>query len=185
VDALLLCGGRGTRLDAAVEKPLFEVGGVPMIDRVLAALDGSRVGEVYPVVSPHAPATREHLADRPRIDAHGEGYVADLEFALADDRVAVPVLTVAADLPLLEPDAVDAVLDAHDAGSLAVYVPASLKRALGTSVDSTFERDGRELAATGANVVGDGRDETYVVEDRRLAVNVNRRRDAAVAEAWL
>jgi len=130
-------------------------------------------------------ATREHLADRPRIDAPGEGYVADLEFALADDRVETPVLTVAADLPLLVSAPVDAVLDAHGAGSLAVYVPASLKRDLGASVDTTFERDGRELAPTGVNVVGDGRDETYVTEDRRLAVNVNRRTDAAVAEAWL
>jgi adenosylcobinamide-phosphate guanylyltransferase len=185
VDALLLCGGRGTRLDADGEKPLFEIGGVPMVDRVLAALDGSRVERVFPVVSPHAPATRDRLADRPCVDAPGEGYVADLEFALGDDRVAMPVLTVAADLPLLEPDAVDAVLDAHDAGSLAVYVPASLKRELGASVDSTVERDGRELAPTGINAVGDGRDETYVTEDHRLAVNVNRKTDAAVAEAWL
>ncbi|MEF8842927.1 MAG: NTP transferase domain-containing protein [Haloarculaceae archaeon] len=185
MDTLLFCGGKGTRLDADVEKPLFEVGGVPMVDRVLDALDGSRAGEVYPVVSPHAPATREHLADRERIDAPGGGYVADLEFALADDRVGTPVLTVAADLPLLAPSAVNAVLGVHDDGSLAVYVPASLKRDLGASVDTTFEEGGRDLAPTGANVVGDGRDETYVTADRRLAVNVNRKRDAAVAEAWL
>jgi adenosylcobinamide-phosphate guanylyltransferase len=185
VDALLMCGGRGTRLDAGVEKPLLEVGGVAMIDRVLAALDGSRVGEVYPVVSPHAPATREHLADRSCIDASGEGYVADLGFALEDRRVETPVLTVAADLPLLGPDCVNAVLEAYESGSLAVCVPASLKRALGVGVDTAFERDGRELAPTGVNVVGDGRDETHVTADHRLAVNVNRTRDATVAEAWL
>lgn len=185
MDALLFCGGRGTRLEAEVEKPLFEVCGVAMVDRVLDALDGSRIDTVYPVVSPHVPATREHLADREWIDAPGEGYVADLEFALADDCVGTPVLTVAADLPLLVPASVDAVLAAHDDGSLAVCVPASLKRDLGASVDTTFEEAGRELAPTGVNVVGEGEDETYVAEDRRLAVNVNRKRDAAVAEAWL
>jgi adenosylcobinamide-phosphate guanylyltransferase len=180
-----MCGGKGTRLGPRVEKPLFEVGGVAMIDRVLAALDGSRVGSVYAVVSPHAPATREHLADRPYIDAPGEGYVADLEFALAEGRVETPVLTVAADLPLLDPGIVNTVLGVYEAGSIAVCVPASLKRDLGVSVDTTFERDGRELVPTGVNAVGDGRDETYVTEDHRLAVNVNRTRDAAVAEAWL
>ena len=185
MDALLLCGGKGTRLDSGVEKPLFEVGGVVMIDRALAALDGSPVDETYPVVSPHAPATREHLADRPCVDAPGEGYVADLEFALADDRITLPVLTVAADLPLLTADALDAVLAAHETGSLAVCVPASLKRDLGVSVETTFERDGRKLAPTGVNAVGERGDETYVTEDYRLAVNVNRTRDAAVAEAWL
>ena len=97
----------------------------------------------------------------------------------------VPVLTVAADLPLLDSGTVDTVLGVHEAGSLAVCVPASLKRDLGVSVDTTFECGGRELAPTGVNVVGDGRDETYVTEDHRLAVNVNRTRDAAVAEAWL
>lgn len=180
-----MCGGKGTRLDAAVEKPLFDVGGVVMIDRVLDALDGSRVGTVYPVVSLHAPATREHLDEWTCIDAPGEGYVADLEFALADDRVEVPALTVAADLPLLVSGTVNAVLGAHDAGSLAVCVPASLKRDLGVSVGTTFEYEGREIAPTGLNVVGDGRDETYVTEDPRLAINVNRKADAAVAEAWL
>jgi adenosylcobinamide-phosphate guanylyltransferase len=180
-----MCGGKGTRLDGGIEKPLFEIGGVAMIDRVLAALDGSRVDSTYAVVSPHAPATCEHLVDRPCIDAPGEGYVADLGFALDGDRIETPVLTVAADLPLLDSGTVDTVLGVHEAGSLAVCVPASLKRDLGVSVDTTFERGGRELAPTGVNVVGDGRDETYVMEDRRLAVNVNRTRDAAVAEAWL
>ena len=181
----MLCGGRGTRLEADVEKPLFEVGGRAMIDRVLAALDGSPVDSTYPVVSPHAPDTREHLAGRPCIDAPGEGYVADLEFALADDRVEMPVLTVAADLPLLTGAVLDDVLDAHESESLAVCVPASFKRDLGVSVGTTFEVSGRELAPTGVNVVADGRDETYVTDDYRLAVNVNRKADAAVAEAWL
>lgn len=180
-----MCGGKGTRLGSGIEKPLFEVGGRAMVDRVLDALAGSRVDSTYAVVSPHAPATRERLADRPRIDAPGEGYVADLEFALDGSHVDTPVLTVAADLPLLGSDTVNAVLDAYGTGSLAVCVPASLKRGLGVSVDATFERDGRELTPTGVNVVDERGDETYVTEDDRLAVNVNRKRDAAVAEAWL
>jgi len=179
-----MCGGRGTRLDAAVEKPLFEVAGRPMIDRVLAALDESGVAEVHAVVSPHVPETRAHLDGRSvrRFETPGEGYVADLGHAL--DRVEGPVLTVAADLPLLAGDAVDRVLYAHREGSLTVCVPAPLKRLVGVSVDHTLDRDGRELAPTGINVVAD-RDETehtYVTYDARLAVNVNRLSDARVAE---
>ncbi|MFB6217847.1 MAG: NTP transferase domain-containing protein [Halobacteriaceae archaeon] len=177
-----MCGGRGTRLDAGVEKPLFEVGGRPMVDRVLGALRASRAGEVVAVGSPHTPETLAHV-DAPTLAAPGEGYVADLQYAL--DRVEGPVLTAAADLPLLAADAVDGVIDAHETGSLSVCVPTELKRSLGVSVDAAFESGGRELSPAGLNVVGDGAETVRVVGDERLAVNVNRKRDAFVAEALL
>jgi adenosylcobinamide-phosphate guanylyltransferase len=178
-----MCGGKGTRLDADAEKPLFAVGGRPMVDRVVSALAESAIDGTFAVVSPHAPETRDHLAGRlPIIDTPGNGYVADLGEALADDRVSTPVLTVAADLPLLAGDAVDSVLDAHRPGaSLAVYVPVALKHLLGASVDADDD-----LAPTGINVVADTEEETtHVTYDARLAVNVNRQVDAAVAEALL
>ncbi|WP_226013176.1 NTP transferase domain-containing protein [Halomicrobium salinisoli] len=175
-----MAGGLGTRLDADREKPLVRVGGRPMVDRVIDALRVSGVERVYAATSPHAPATREHVSV-PAIETPGEGYVADLEAVLTDDRIDRPVLTVVADLPLLAPDAVDDVLAAHETGSLTVAVPAGLKERLGVSADTTFDRTGREVAPAGLNVVGDGPDRTLVVEDPRLAVNVNRPGDLTVA----
>lgn len=176
-----MCGGRGTRFDADVEKPLFPIAGRPMVDRVRDALDGSRVDTVRAVVSDHAPATRRHLADLPTIETPGAGYVEDLDAAL--NRVEPPVLTAAADLPLLDADAVDGVLRAREAGAVAVYVPAAVKRRLGVSVGETLEERGGELAPAGVNVVADGAEVRHVTEDVRLAVNVNTRADARVAEA--
>jgi len=181
VDALVICGGEGTRLGGEVEKPLVEVDGRAMVDRVLDALAASSVGRVHAVVSPNAPATHEHVRDRVRtIETPGAGYVADLGVAL--DRVPTPVLTVAADLPLLDPDAIERVLGEHGTGSLAVYVPVERKRALGVSVDSIQGIDGRDVAPTGVNVVSTGEERSTVVDDARLAVNVNRPGDLAVAE---
>ncbi|PSP64481.1 cobalamin biosynthesis protein CobY [Halobacteriales archaeon QH_8_64_26] len=238
-----MCGGRGTRLggengtDADLpEKPLIEVHGTAMIDRVLAALLGSRVETIHPVVSPHTPATRSHLtilsdgdvrgdalgrpdADADRtdaspveiLDAPGEGYVPDLGYAL--DRISPPVLTVACDLALLSSTLIDRALDRAEGtrASLAVYVPAALKRQLGVSTDTTWTQGGRELAPTGLNVVasdegtttktnhgnrsmeatdaesdtetGATNEATWVSYDARLAVNVNRPSDLVVAEA--
>ncbi|WP_121822059.1 NTP transferase domain-containing protein [Halostella salina] len=179
-----MCGGKGTRLDSDCEKPLFEVGGRAMVDRVADALAASAVETTYAVTSPHAPATATHVRERglTAVETPGDGYVADLTAALDDSRVESPVLTVAADLPLLDGNAVDAVLRAHDGGSLAVCVPAALKELLGVSADAAA--DGR--APTGVNIVGeDERDDVYTTYDARLAVNVNRRGDAAVAEALL
>ena len=244
-----MCGGQGTRLESTendpdpdlTEKPLVGVRERAMIDRVLAALLGSRVETIYPVLSPHTPETRSHLTtlfdgdarrdglgrfdvsddvDTDRTDASpidileapGEGYVADLGYAL--DRLSPPVLTVACDLPLLSSALIDRALDRTGGtrGSLAVYVPGALKRQLGVSTDTTWNQGGRELAPTGLNVVASDQmtntkaerdedrpmgatdaesdtetgatDETvWVSYDARLAVNVNRPSDLAVAEA--
>lgn len=176
-----MCGGRGTRLSLADEKPLVEIGGRAMVDRVLEALAGSGIERAYAVVSPNAPETRAHLEGRvPTIETPGSGYVEDLDRAL--ERVDRPALTVTADLPLLGADAVDRVLDRYEEDSTTVCVPAALKRELGVSVDTAFADDGRELAPTGVNVVSDGEDGVEVVNDVRLAVNVNRARDAWIAE---
>ena len=179
-----MCGGQGTRLDTDAEKPLVEVDGVPMVDRVRNALAASRVDAVHAVVSPHAPETHDHLqaAGASLVETPGEGYVADLTAAL--DRVGRPALTVAADLPLLAATPVNRVLDAAVGGrSLTATVPVDLKRRLGVSVDATFDHQGRALAPTGCNVVDGTDDDIYVSDDRRLAVNVNRRPDLLVAEA--
>ena len=181
-----MCGGAGTRLDADVEKPLFEVAGRAMVDRVvdaLAASDG--VDDVYAAVSPQTPRTREHLGARDDValvDTPGDGYVADLDAAL--DAVGRPAVTAAADLPLLAPEHVDRALaargDAADsAGSLSVCVPVALKERLGASVDTAF--DG--LAPTGLNIVAPGGENVHTSYDARLAVNVNRLGDADLAAA--
>jgi len=175
-----MCGGRGTRLDGDAEKPLFEVAGRPMVDRVRNALAESRIDTTYAVVSPHAPQTRDHLDGAlPLVETPGDGYVADLGVAL--EAVETPVLSVAADLPLLEGDAVDAVLDAAD-GSTSVRVPAALKDELGASTDADADSG---WVPTGVNVVGDDEDTVFRTWDARLAVNVNRRRDAELAERLL
>ena len=202
-----MCGGAGTRFEADVEKPLFPVGGEPMVDRVRRALEEGQVDRVHAVVSPRAPATREHLdGELSLIETPGDGYVADLAVAL--DRVDPPVVTVAADLPLLDATVVDRVVGAHDrrgaTGSMSVVVPTALKDRLGASADSVIpaeevpaafddQRSGGmgeggaeiacDLAPTGVNVVADTQEERmYLSYDTRLAVNVNRQSDAAIAE---
>lgn len=183
-----MCGGRGTRLEVDCEKPLYPIAGVPMVDRVRQALAASAIDRIYAVVSPNAPDTRAHLADElALIETPGDGYVADLGTALSDQRVTKPVMTVAADLPLLAPTTVDRVRERYTSrattGSLTVCVPVALKRRLGSSVDTTLADD-PHLSPTGVNIVGGAsamrlRETSY---DRRLAVNVNRLDDARLAE---
>jgi adenosylcobinamide-phosphate guanylyltransferase len=192
-----MCGGEGSRLDADVEKPLLTIGGRTMVDRVCDALLTARgVDGVHAAVSPATPETRDHLGARDDVavlETPGDGYVADLDAAL--DAVGRPAVTVAADLPLLAPEHVERALAARreaaadddaataddeaatDGPSLSVCVPVALKQRLGASVDTSV--DG--LAPTGLNVVDTGGDIMHATYDARLAVNVNRLEDAAVA----
>jgi adenosylcobinamide-phosphate guanylyltransferase len=173
-----MCGGRGTRL-AHGEKPLVEVGGKAMIDRVIDAVSPV-VDTIYAVPSSHTPETRTHLASRvPIIDTEGEGYVEDLTQALS--RVERPVLTVTADLPLLQTADVRAALAAYSGGSLTVCVPVARKRALGVSVGTRFDYEGEQVAPTGLNVVDEGGERVWVTDRVGLAVNVNRSGDLQVA----
>ncbi|WP_424016078.1 NTP transferase domain-containing protein [Halorubrum xinjiangense] len=215
-----MCGGRGTRLGDG-EKPLAPVAGRSMVDRALDALAASRVETAYTAVSPHTPKTRERLVERrdcdeggrsgdgtePEagslklvvVDTPGDGYVADLQLAMAEGPTA-PTLTLAVDLPLLDGAAVDAVLDAHaaaDAEALSVRVPAARKRELGASADAASRYDDgggggdspAERVPAGINVVGalDGAGDEAVraTRDARLAVNVNRPGDRRLAERIL
>ncbi len=176
-----MCGGAGTRLGAPVEKPLYPVAGTPMVERVADALAASRAERVFAVTSPQTPGTATRV-DLTAIETPGEGYVADLEHALADERLSRPVLTVAADLPALDAAAVDAVIEAAD-GALTVAVPVGRKRALGVGVDTAVRHDGTLVVPAGINVVGSGEALT-VSRDCRFVVNVNRPADARTAE-WL
>ena len=191
IPALVLCGGRGTRLgDDVGEKPLLSVCDEPMLDRVVRALRASSVSTVHAVPSPQTPKTRVRASELGLsvVDTPGEGYVSDLQHALS--VVDPPVVTVVSDLPHLAAEHVDdALTEAREVGgaplaSLTVCVPVSLKRTVGASVDTQFERGGTALAPTGLNVVGDDSTENVsIVADERLAVNVNRPSDREVAES--
>jgi adenosylcobinamide-phosphate guanylyltransferase len=170
-----MCGGEGTRLETEREKPMVPIGGTPMVQRVVHALEASGVERVFAVVSPATPETKATVPC-PTIETPGEGYVADLNRALADDRITRPVLTVAADLPLLDSGAVDTVLEAAE-GSLSVVVPVGRKRGLGLSVDTAFRYRGLAVTPAGVNVVSTDADSLFLRRDPQYAYNVNRPSD--------
>ncbi len=190
MDAIVMCGGDGSRLESTHEKPLYPLEGAPLIDRVCRGLEDSTIETIYAAVSPKTPDTRAHLERFESIcviETAGDGYVTDLLSLLERPSIEQPVFTVAADLPLLEAAVVDRILERYGGRkrSLTVCVPTALKRRLGVSVDTTLEAT-PHLAPTGVNVVGTT-DESMssVTYDSRLAVNVNRRTDARVASTLL
>jgi len=115
-DAVLLAGGRASRL-GAVDKPALRVGGVALLDRVLAAVQtaGRRI-----VVGPVSHPTSADVVTRE--DPPGSGPVAAIAAGLNHVDAAL-VAILAADLPFLTASVVDSLLAAMVSGTdVAVLV---------------------------------------------------------------
>jgi molybdopterin-guanine dinucleotide biosynthesis protein A len=95
-DAIVVAGGRSSRLGTGVDKTRVPVEGVPLLDRVLAAVAGARqrvvVGEPRPVAVGVRWAREEPIGGGP-----AAGVVAGLELVTAP-----MVMLLAGDLPRLD-----------------------------------------------------------------------------------
>ncbi|WP_203914895.1 molybdenum cofactor guanylyltransferase [Rhizocola hellebori] len=118
---MVLAGGRSRRMGGGL-KPLLRVGGVTMLDRVLAALAGS---SHTVVVGPSE--LDDHLAGVPRVQEQppGGGPVAAIGAGFAAVSAAARVAVLAADLPFLTAQALEQLTGA---GDCAVYVDGQGRR---------------------------------------------------------
>jgi molybdopterin-guanine dinucleotide biosynthesis protein A len=124
-DAIVLAGGSARRLDG-VDKPGLLIGGVSLLDRVLAAVDGA---DRTVVVGPARVTARP--VEWVREDPPGSGPVAGLAAGVA--KCAAPVvLTLAADLPWIAP-AISRLTAAVSDLDVAVLVDGSGRRSLLTA----------------------------------------------------
>jgi adenosylcobinamide-phosphate guanylyltransferase len=194
VTALVMAGGKGTRMKLKEEKPLLKVGGVSMIERVLIALkNAEKVDEVVVAVSKHTPKTARILkkAEVKVLETPGKDYISDTRYAVKKLKLGT-VVTISADLPLVTGEVIDEVVERYercDKPALAVMIPAETRERLGLEPNYLFWENGRRLVPAGINVI-DGRrigeaeleEETFVVDREEIAVNVNTPVDLKTAE---
>jgi GTP:adenosylcobinamide-phosphate guanylyltransferase len=109
-DAVVLAGGGGLRVGGA-DKPALLVGGVSLLDRVLAACRGARATVV---AGPRRPTAR--AVQWVREDPPGGGPLPALAAALAHVREDT-VLVLAADLPFIGEETVRTLLEAATGNS--------------------------------------------------------------------
>jgi len=183
MDAVVMCGGRGTRLGTQMEKPLVEIGGHPMIAHVIAACQIDPIERVLLAASAHTPMTRSwaRAQDLPVIDTPGAGYVEDLGVVMADlDR---PVLTITADIPGVAPRHLRRLLRKHGVSGSAVtaVTPIGVKRWLGCSVAPRYEV--AEVVPIGLNILDQTPAVSLLLCDPAVSVNVNTMTDLQIARA--
>jgi uncharacterized protein (TIGR00454 family) len=189
LDALVMAGGKGTRLRGKGEKPLLPFRGRPLIEWVLSALRGCRyVDRIFVITSPTTPETEARAVSLGfrTFRAPGAGYVEDFALALRELSLG-KVLTVGSDLPFLTPRDLDWVVEEYlkrGKPSLRVVVPLSVLHREGLVPTLTLEGD----VPAGVNIVdgGDpgGEEAVLVTERRSFAININTRTDLRKAEAY-
>ena len=196
VTALVMAGGKGTRMKLREEKPMVKVGGKPMIQHVLDAL--RKVGEVDEIVvavSKHTPRTAEAMErfSVKVLETPGKDYVSDVQYAVKKLKLNI-VLTISADLPLVTNEIIDEVIECYERcgkPALVVVVPAEVRERFGLEVDYIFEEKGRRLVPTGINLI-DGRrideaeleEEVWVIDREEVAMNVNTSKDLEIVERF-
>jgi adenosylcobinamide-phosphate guanylyltransferase len=196
VTALVMAGGKGTRMALSEEKPLLRVGGKPVIEHVLTALkNAKKVNSIVVAVSDYTPKTAKLMLQFPVsvIKTPGKEYVSDMRYAVKSLNLH-SVLAIGADLPLITGEVVDVIVARYercDKPALSVVVPMETKEKLGLGGEYAFKAGNMRVVPAGINVI-DGRridekelDEEICLLDRKeVAVNINTVEELRIAKSF-
>jgi adenosylcobinamide-phosphate guanylyltransferase len=197
--ALIMAGGRGSRMGLPTEKPMLPFLGKPLLDWVTAAIfDAQKVSEFCIITSNNTPKTEAHCKEHGWRFVHtdAKGYHDDLKQAIRALGWIGPVLTMPSDVPAITGPILDRVIvEFEGCGKdyMAVFVPIEKRQALGLSISSTDEYKGVWYAVSGVNIIngaktlGEGKIETsaIITEEVEVVLNVNTIKDLEVAERIL
>jgi len=178
--ALIMAGGKGTRFGGDTEKPMAQFIGKPLIRRVIEATkESKRIAETYVAVTSYSPKTAQEAAEASVkvVETDGQGYHADLQQAVQDANLKCPVLIISADLPLLNGEFLDEIIEEYEESgkpALTVLIPEEAFREYGVSAVSLFEHDGKMYAVSGINII----DGQRILEEQEQEVIVSRRPEA-------
>jgi adenosylcobinamide-phosphate guanylyltransferase len=197
VTALVMAGGKGTRMALSEEKPLLQVGGKPVIQHVITALkNAKKISAIVVAVSDYTPKTAKAMKELPVsvIKTPGKGYVSDMGYAIRSLRLRT-VLAIGADLPLVTAEIIDAIVERYERcgkPTLSVVVSKEMKTQLGLDGKYGYELNGTHVVPAGINVI-DGwmineeelEQEIYVLDRKEVAMNINTIQELRIAENLL
>lgn len=192
--ALIMAGGKGTRMDLNKEKPLIKVNNKPMIQYVIEALTQSKyVDTILVAVTPNTPLTEKFLEkfSVTTVKTEGKGYIEDLSSVLSDRNYVEEdevILTIVADLPFVTSNQLDDVFKHYferKKPAMCVSVPEEIFKKYGIKPTLVYEG----LVPTGVNLLLANNSEQdqsiYESENIELAFNVNTIQDLNVSEKYI
>lgn len=199
ITALVMAGGKGTRMKLPMEKPLISVCGKPSVEYVLAALkEAKKIDRIIVAttnVTPKTTALMKELGVQV-VETPGKDYVSDMGYTVQTLKLGV-FLGISADLPLVRGEMIDEIVTRYEVcgkPALTVAVPIEVKTKLGMGVEYSFKTDdGRDVVPVGLNVIDGSKrygdewldQDIFVVNHPELAVNINTVQELELAERLL
>lgn len=193
--AIVMAGGRGTRLKVDVEKPLFKLHDKPLIKYVLDNISSSKlVEDVVIAVSPHTQETTKYLkslnGNFQILNTSGIDYLNDLSYILTlfeSKSKKDTLLFINADLPFVSGETIDFILTNYlesSKDSLSAQVPVEIFKKL----DLKYSYEFNGAVPSGVNVlrsINEIQDEDQLILPKiELALNINTLKDSIVAEKF-
>jgi adenosylcobinamide-phosphate guanylyltransferase len=199
VPALVMAGGKGSRMGLPTEKPLLPFLGKPLIDWVVTAIESAtQISEFYIITSPNTPLTEQRCREKgwKYVHTDAKGYHDDLKHAVEKLGWMGPILTMPADVPAITGAVLDNIVGEFEVCGkefLAVFVPIKTRQDLGLSISSTDEYRGVWYAVSGVNIVNgakvrrEGKIETIAIitDETEVVLNINTIKDLEIAEKIL
>lgn len=198
VIAVIMAGGKGTRMNFKGEKPLIPIEGKPMIQYVCEAVQSSReVDDLVVATSKNTPLTTDFIqkSGLKVVETPGDGYVDDLGFIideLQDNRVKTSnnddiMVTITADLPLITGSILDEVIrEYRNTGkpAMCVAVPLEFFKKFHLKPHMTMG----DTVPSGLNILrrNNNQQDEEVLELRKfeLALNINSPEDIISLEKY-
>jgi len=193
VTALLMAGGKGSRLALSKEKPLIELDGKPIITYVLKSLKKAKsIDRIIVGVSNTTPKTTQLLSRLKisTIKTPGKEYVSDMGYAIRKLALQT-VLVIGSDLPFITSEIIDLIVEKYNTSSksaLNVVVPLKTRAKLGLSRAYEFDLDKKKVVPAGINII-DGKkidneeldEEIFLLDRIEVALNINTKTDLQIA----
>lgn len=191
--AVIMAGGKGSRLKSSAEKPLTKLKGVPMIDWVIENLEKSlKIEKIVVATSQHTPQTQKHVQKKglETIITPGQGYLEDLKFLLsyfeAEDPSQV-LFIISSDLPLVNADIIDEIIKRYHEthwSAMSVAVPLELYKEYNLKPALVLDR----IVPSGVNILRSVNkiqdEEVLLIPKIELAININTIHDIKVLERF-
>ena len=185
VTALVMAGGKASRMKSKVEKPMLRVCGKTMLERTIRALRKSAsVDRIIVAVTATTPITAQ-AAKQIGVETFktpGRSYVSDMQYAVRELGLEI-VLVASADIPFITSEIIDAAVSRFEQSkkpALTVMTPIDTYRRLGLRPHIIMNVQGNRLVPVGINIVDGSKiglpelDEEILLSDsEEIALNVN------------
>jgi adenosylcobinamide-phosphate guanylyltransferase len=208
MDALIMAGGKGTRLKIKngheltyknntnknnnIEKPLLKINGISMIDYIIEELLKSDINNIYIAVSKNTPETEKYLTKKYGsynnifiINTSGVDYIHDLNECIK--YFSEPFMVLSCDTPTINSNTINKIMNHYqniskssDVESLCVAIDKDKYIGNPTIVINN-------CIPAGINILspkyGEQKEETYIIDEP--LININTLEDKALVEKML